>query len=115
MGVDLRLLPFDVDHEGLCFSHTILSCDRDYDLWKSIESIPEHPVPVSFTSFLGERKDGETIYGYTKIDPYGKPIHYVLAGDLSNIDYAIPSRKNKAIWAYIGVLPPDTKVALYWH
>lgn len=115
MGVDLRLLPFDADG-GVNFSHTMMEIGRDYDLHDKIRKLRSMPVPEDFTSFCARGADGETTYGKTLETPYGEPLEFVLAGELSAINLPPDAgHVPRAIWAYLKELPSRTKVALYWH
>lgn len=117
MGVDLRLLPFDCDKGDFAFSHTIIQFNRNYELWDAVENLPQLPVPKSFTSFSGRNEGWDDIsYGETNEDPYGKPIQYTTAGELSSITgEGLRTKWDAPTWAYLDALPPETKVALYWH
>lgn len=118
MGLDLSLLPFDCDYEDFAFSHTVLTCDRDYALFAQVRALPSLPVLATFTSYLCQ--DGFKVhYGPTTETPYGEPLTYVettallaLTGTASRGRRA---GKNTAIWAYLTCLDPQTKVALFWH
>lgn len=119
MGLDLALLPFDCDYEYFAFSHTVLDCGRDGELFEAIQMLPTHPVMANFTSYLCRDGDGETHYGLTVVTPYGEPLMYVEAHALllhtpRGSRGGIPT-KNVAIWAYLACLDPQTKVALFWH
>ncbi len=144
MGVDLHLLPFESDHPGNRFSHSVLNCWRRRELWDEISKLPSVPIdpempqktrkdfkdeadgkkkPLrsernAFYSFLATGKDGEHCYGETTHDPYGSPLRYVFVVDLMKVrehEGVTDNARNRAIWAYLAELPGDTKVALYWH
>ncbi len=119
MGLDLTLLPFDADSERMNFSHTVLSCERRGQLFEEIQELRATPVPEDFTSYLSlDGEYEEHHYGQTHETPYGEPLTYVLAGQLwpfASHEDVMSQSKNRAIWAYLAELPPDTKVALYWH
>ena len=122
MGLDLSLLPFDADHEGLAFSHTVLDCERRrvlFDQILAIEKAHGRDVPERFTSYLSrDDKYEDTHYGVTKDTPYGEPLKYVTAGQLVPLESRpeVEDCKNRAVWAYLGALDdPQTKIALYWH
>lgn len=117
MGVDLRLLPFDSDQGDWAYSHTMFEVGRDYDLHDKIRGLPQMPVPGDFTTFSGRRPDyDEVCYGQTQTTPYGEPVLYALASHLTAIKLPPDaSARLKAAWAYLKCLPPQTKVALYWH
>ena len=110
MGVDLRLLLFDCDLDGLHFSHTILDVRRDGNLWDVIDEFEQFPVPDDFTSFSCGNQEGceETHYGNTAETPYGERLTYTTAKNLKGI-----ALKPAAVAAYINALDDDAKVALY--
>ncbi len=112
MGVDLRLLPFDADFDGLRFSHTVLNVHRNSDLWPCVKETEQFPVPDDFTSFSCENQEEyeEAHYGYTVETPYGERLTYTAAKNLKGIAF-----KPDAVVAYINALNDDVKVALYWH
>lgn len=119
MGVDLRLLPFDCGMSGNEYSHTILSCERDYTLFDEIQLIEKQRarvVPPSFSTFVS--RDGayeEPHYGNTQETPYGDPLREVEVEDLLKVKHYATRGVNNAIWAYLANLLPRTRVALYWH
>lgn len=118
MGVDLRLLPFDADLNNNYYSHTVLDCQRRWELWNEINKLEQYPVPDNFTSFSAYLDCGHTGYGITIETPYGMRLKYVLVQHLCKLkDYpgVIDNFKNRAIWAYLKELPLQTKVALYWY
>lgn len=114
MGVDLRLLPFDHDNGTFAYSHTILNFDGSYEFYDRINKLPQMPVPPDFTSFCGRsKKHDDTCYGETVETPYGEPVKFALAGDLAKVK--LDGRWQEATQAYLKRLPPEAKVALYWH
>ena len=124
MGVDLTLLPFEVNEEvekTVCFSHSVLGVDRDRELFKKITELEEKKgiaVPFNFYSYLSsDGKYEEPHYGITTETPYGTPLNYLRVKDLLEFKAAIYSfdKRTKAVWAYLKQLPPKTKIALYWH
>lgn len=117
MGVDLRLLPFDCDQGDFAFSHTIISFNRNYELHEAIEKLNQLPVPKAFNSFSGRAEGWEDIcYGETNTTPYGDPLTYTTAGELTAITgEGLRTKWDAPTWAYLDALPPETKVALYWH
>ena len=117
MSVDLRLLPFDCDRGDWAYSPTILELGGSYDLHDKIKKLRSMPVPKDFNSFCGrdEGYDGYC-YGKTSETSYGEPLEWVLAGELCAIKLPKDAPYiERAIWAYLKHLPPQTKVALYWH
>lgn len=117
MGLDLRLLPFDADR----FSHTILDCERRSDLFEAVLKVERkigRDVPANFQSFTGKSGEALPCYGTTIRTPYGENLKYILVEDLLQFALHVDVRdneKNRAIWAYLAQLNPQTKVALYWH
>ncbi len=121
MGLDLYLLPFDCDNPGISFAHTLLSCQRRGDLFDVLSTLlGATPVPDDFTSFLGYHPApcGEYGYGHTYEDPYGSSLRALTVAQLLTVsthDGVQDNHKNRAIWAYLAELPPETRVALFWH
>lgn len=119
MGIDLKLLPFDEDNNDLAYSHTILNCFRQTELFDSIQDLESRlgrPVSKNFDSYLRLTEEGYQ-YGKTTRTPYDELLKFVLASDL--LEFAAHSGvqenwKNRAVWAYLSELPATTKVALYW-
>lgn len=120
MGVDLRLLPLDYEGPDITYSHTILSMERQRELWPKIEALPSTPAP-RFTSFMAIREaepdKGESCYGYATKDAYGQPLRCVTADDLRKCVMRLVGlyEKNYAIGCYLSALPPETRIVLYWH
>ncbi len=124
MGVDLTLLPLDCDYPteddrpAFQFSHSMLRTERRRELWPLIEKLEQGEVSPGFTSFMGTGPDGEHGYGKTVETAYGSPVKWATAGNLAKLatNHAVTNdAKNRAVWAYLSALDPDTKVALYWH
>lgn len=120
MGVDLALLPFDGElSDDVAFSHTVLDCFRRRELWEHIEALPDEPVPARFDTYLShdDAWDEGTHYGNTQRTPYDTPVRCVRVADLLPLRHhqgVQDNPKNRAVWAYLAELPPDTRVALYW-
>jgi hypothetical protein len=113
MGLDLALLPFDGDD----YSHTILNCGRNDELFDFIQTLPALEVPTTFTSFLSYDDYEETHYGTTIETPYGEPLTYTTVKKLLTVSENIKETfgiKNKAVWAYLEQFDKNTKVALFW-
>lgn len=119
MGVDLALLPFDFESDRFSFSHTVLNTERRKDLWEEIARLESKAVPDGFNSYVSRNDDyEESHYGETLETPYGDRLTYVLASDLLAFwDHpgVKDEEKNRAVWAYLNCLNPQTKVALFWH
>jgi hypothetical protein len=111
MGLDLKLLPFDADFDGLHFSHTVLNVRRDSDLWVCVKQTEQFPVPNDFTSFCcnDQAEYEEWHYGVTTKTSNDKQLTYTAAKNMKGIAF-----KPGAVAAYINALDDDVKVALYW-
>jgi len=118
MSVDLRLLPqYDKNAD---FSHDVLSCDRDYEMFELIRELEKSNGRQvkkgginTFVAFNGENchygKTEDTAYGLVMIGVQVKKLKEVLS------EYVSESWKNKAIIAFINELPDDLEIWLYWH
>lgn len=119
MGLDLAMLPFDYDGAEFPFSHTVLDCQREGELFEALMKLPNEVVPEHFTSYLCRDEDFEELhYGKTRKTPYGEPLTYVRVKQLlmfSSHECVQNNHKNRAIWAYLAQMPKETKVALFWH
>lgn len=119
MGIDLILLPVDYLGQNWGFSHSLLSVDRSSDLFDEIRKLPSFDVPEKFSSYTSrDDKYEEPHYGNTIEDCYGEKIKFVEAKKLLSLKdhpHIKDSHKNSAIWAYLGKLPGDMKIALFWH
>lgn len=130
MGIDARLLVVDGNCGDWGFSHTVLSLDRDYELWEEIKACePQLRPGFSLHTFAGKRIDsgyyeGERVYGEIERDPYGDPIRFLTANHLGEA-FAAWGRKsehperlskhNIAAGCFLQMLPEQTLVGLYWH
>jgi hypothetical protein len=121
VGVDLMLLPIDHERDGWVFSHTVLSLDRASALWDRLRALADGPVPLSFGTYVCQEGSGsgeEPHYGNTQYDAYGARIMCAAVAallPLAQHPRVQDSARNRAVWAYLGALPPQTRVALYWH
>lgn len=97
MGLDLTLLPFNMDDGGWCFSSTVLPLNRDRCLWAAIDALPARPVPSGFRSYCGYSEAAqETRYGKTATDAYGTPLTCVTVADLLTLsDHPCISRRER--------------------
>lgn len=111
MGLDLKLLPFDADFDGLHFSHTVLDVHRNRGLWPCVKQTEQFPVPDDFTSFCcsDQAEYEEWHYGVTTKTSNDEQLTYTTAKNLKGIAF-----KPAAVAAYINALDDDVKVALYW-
>jgi hypothetical protein len=121
MSVDLTLLPFDGDLSDLSFSHTVLNVYSNYDLHDQINKLSQLDVPDGFNSYMSrnDKPDdyyfGESCYGKTIEDCYGKHVKYTTVKELLTIKEKYWTARSVPVYAYLKALDPQTKVALYWH
>lgn len=124
MGMDLTLCPYSHDPStwGWHLAVDRLNLDRNSALFEQIGEyvtgngkkkpvcIPK-PLPpnVRFTWYeddgMKDRQD----------DQYGSPLTYVLAHELSKVNTEKTSSWNKAVFAMIRALEPQTPIILWWH
>lgn len=117
MGLDLTLLPIGHDTNDWGFAHTMIQCDRHAALFEAImevEKTESGPVPDAFHTYLSRGEDGDYCYGKTQTTPYGEKIRAVRVRDLVPLK-SLAKDYNAAAWAYLEQLPPNSRVALYWH
>lgn len=119
MSVNLSLLPFDheTSNSTFAFSQTVLTCEQDSTLFSLVEGLTIGEVPEQFNSYVSREHGEESHYGVTRTDNYGDVVQYTTVRRLLELR-AHPGvaerQKNRAIWAYLAALPPETKVALWW-
>lgn len=119
MSLDLTLLPVEFDGGTWGFSHSVLRVDQGR-LWSDLlEHVRMVYVPDKFSTYLSrDDKFEETHYGNTQRTPYGEQL---LAARIEDILPALDkhlgdwSRRDRAVIAYLRVMDPKMKVALYWH
>lgn len=118
MGLDLTLLPIECDQDEWGYSHTVLNCERRSSLFEALLEIPAHPVPLKFHTYLSrDEKYEEPHYSDTQKTPYGDALQWVRVSDLmkfKNHEGVTDNTLNRAVWAYLGELKPEMKIALYW-
>lgn len=115
MGLDLTLIFnrwTDVIPWDLFLATDRLEFHRNYALFDAIKAIPSHPLPEGkAVEWYGDK-------GIDRIteDPYGDPLRWVTAANLSTIH---PSeelcRWNRAVMAFVQCVPPKTIIVLRWH
>ena len=97
----------------------MLLCAPDRDLLEALQDLDADPVPSSFHSYLS-RDDAceESHYGETQETSYGDRLTCVSVSRLLRFrdhEGVRDSPRNRAVWAYLAELLPETRVALYWH
>lgn len=117
MGVDLCLIPVDSDLGDWSMGHSLLEVERRSELWNVVEALAKHDLPTKFQCFKARNADGDPCYGTLTDDCYGNLVKCATAGDLAAIQHQSTTDhpRNRAIWAFLRELPPETKIALYWH
>jgi hypothetical protein len=119
MGLDLTLAPVRFG-DPWWLLHTRIDLDRNYELFDQIvnhrDTAKQLCIPYAVPSDIKLQWYGDDGIATTATDPYGKPLHYVFAGDLARVKLpASTGAWNKAVFAMICAMPRDTKVVLYWH
>jgi hypothetical protein len=116
MGLDLKLVVIE-DCGPCAYGPTVIDVWRRHELFDELMKIKDHPTPENFTTYLGRTDDGEYTYGKVTETPYGEHLTYVLAYELHQYRDHVgvtDNHYNRAAWAYLAQLPPETKIALYW-
>ncbi len=114
MSLHLTLLPISGINELITSIDNFLTCERDNYLFDQIMQIVSSPVPSDFNGFYST-EDCDYVYGNLTKDAYGTELTCVLVKDLIKLKPLRESQTNKAIWAYLKQLPPEGKIAFYWH
>lgn len=118
MGVDLKLLPMQ---PGCNSSRSILEVERRGMLWEPIGEIQNRhgrDVPQPFYSYASREGGGEPHYGDTQQTPYGDRVKMVKAKHLltlSDHPAVQDNPLNRAVWAWLNAIEPETDIALFWH
>lgn len=115
MGVDLALSPIDnacatmASLGFLCFNR--LDTDRDYRLQDAVRAIAK--TDGTNGQIWGTyQDDGLDRSGE---DAYGEPLMSLPAVKLLAARHDDMSEWNRAVWAFLEAMPPETPVVLYWH
>lgn len=112
MGVDLTLIPVRFPPSaGPVFPRTKLDLDQDYELFDRVMELDALPVPRGMYWH-----DDDVGLRVRRTDPYGGPLKYTSAGELLKVPLpADATAWNRAAWAFLAALPPETEVVLWWH
>ena len=116
MGVDLTLLPLLA--KDYWVSHDVIQTERRRELWDPIMQLPAKPIPYPLVCYLARSEEGEPCYGKRSDDPYGGALSYTTAGDLYSLrehEGVRDNEKNRAVWAWLGEMPRNWPIVLYWH
>lgn len=123
MALDARLLPVNQAGRDSGYAHTVLSLDRDYELFERIKKVERHELPLfqCSTWFGRQIKDGqcegERTYGPVDETPYGEKMKYATAHELAKamlVNGADMSKNNLAAAHYLAYIA-DCYVGIYWH
>lgn len=111
MGIDLTLAPVPW-HESMTpwLLHDRCILDRQGDLLDTIRKIEAQPVPGGVVQWYGD--DG---IQRRPDDPYGSPLKFARAWQFRNCPTSGLTQRNRAAMAWIGALPTETPVVLWWH
>ena len=119
MGVDLKWLILDsyFPARGWGYSHSMMELGRDYAYHQKLRELPDEAIPNDFSSYVAVHpSDGDSCYGQTTQTPYGEDLRMVKVSDILSVEHDFDGQYwAEAALAYIRCLPPDTRVALYWH
>jgi hypothetical protein len=122
MGLDCKLFPnpwgprFREIHGNRMLATTRLPLDRHYDLFSQLPGYTREggdggAAPA--VDFDVDVYEDEGIRS-TRKDAYGTPLRCVTAGELAAVNTEDTSAWNKAAFAFIRALPPETLVVVYW-
>jgi len=121
MGIDLRLLIESMKTPNRDLCHTIISLERDYELWERIKRLTICETDIEVCSWFGDN------YGTKDNDAYGGKLTYTTAKDIVRRFFVIMPKMlglqlqhkstplNNAAMEYIKALPEETRIYLYWH
>jgi len=121
MGIDLRLLIESMETPNRDLCHTIISLERDYELWERIKRLTVFEARNEIYSWFGDN------YGASDNDAYGDKLMFTTAKDVVRRFFVIMPKMlglqlqhestplNNAAMEYIKALPEDTRIYLYWH
>jgi len=122
MGVDLTLLPVE---PGSQISTSVLQLERRHELFSAIQELDTVPLPTfehGFSCYLSTRHEGtpQQGIGWGKVtqDDYGSSLTWITPAQLLRLndhEGVIDNDLNKAVWAFLGVLPEDWRIVLFWH
>ena len=122
MGLDCKLLPnqwgprFREVH-GHMLACTSLDLTRHYALFEQLpgynrdDKLNLDGTVVDFDVEVYEDRGIKP----RRTDSYGAPLRWVAAGELAKVKTDETSPWNKAVFAFIQALPPETEIVIYWH
>ena len=116
MGVDLTLMP--LLSQDYWAAHDVIRLERRRELWGDINALPQQEIPQPVHCYMARDKDGETCYGDAETTAYGDKMKWTTAADLLTLkdhEAVQDNWMNRAVWAYLAVMPPKWKIILYWH
>jgi hypothetical protein len=113
----LRLVPIEYSTDSICYGFTVLETDFQIDLMDAIQRLSDEPVSQIFESFL-LIKGNQYQRGVTLFDAHGNSLKSVLCHDLCELSThkgVLQFQRNRAVWAYLKQLEPESKVVLFWY
>ena len=119
MSSTVTFLPIDHEGPGLAYSHTILTCYESSALSEAVHEILElhgQLAPATFKSFCADGTQERGTYGITLHDAYGAPLCWVpvhCLWDMALYTDVATMPRTRAVWAYLGAMDHDGKVAIY--
>src|SRR5258708_16908330 len=114
MVLDLTLMP--LLRRDFWTAHDLIRLERRRELWSAIEALPQQDIPEPVWSHMGGAENGETCYGAAETTPYGDKMKWTTAAALLTLkDHAAVQDNwmNRAVWAYLAAMPPESPIALY--
>ncbi len=140
MTLALTLLPITVHLGPGLASHEVLAVTLTEALAGAVLGVRSRPLAETLNSYMGSawgrqvhEVEGPSLvistepaavvdqvrcYGLTTEDAFGQPLRWVFADALAELrllEDVSTVAHNRAVWAYLGALPPDARVVLYWH
>ena len=123
MSISLKLMIVENAGANFAFVRTCLQIEEVkefYDNLINLSILKGKSVPDEFN--CGEARDATdkmTIYGNVQEDSYGDPLKTLTVAQLLKFAEDNPAILSnfdaRAAWAYLAVIKPETRVALYWH
>lgn len=107
--------------QSYLLAYTRIALDRNYEIFGQIANIrgvkarvvcDPKPIPAT-VKFKWYSDEGLQERNY---DAYGDPLKFVYAHELSKVNLDSDAGAwNKAAFAFVRALPPDTIIVLWWH
>ena len=132
MGVDLMLLPVEalvLQKPTRFWSASIVDLERRRALWDAIMELPCDFLAAPLCTPIGrqpnfdepnEDNEDDWFWDLRQItdEDFDSPLCSVTVENLQSLrdhEGVRDNTKNRAAWAYLAELPPDTRIALFWY